>query len=99
MEQKEMAARLEAIAREMMEFDTENTLFDAHHIQQGSFAEAMLLLLRKKSNYREAVFVDWFIRKLTPYLHCKPEQIPSNAVQQLFEDFLSLITAFGQKGF
>lgn len=92
MEQKEIAARLEAAARKMMDIDTENTLFDARQIQEGSFAEVMLLLLRKNNNYRATVFTDWFIRGLTPYLHCKPEQIPHKTVQKLFADFLSLTT-------
>ncbi len=92
MEQKEIAVRLEAIAKEIMNIDVESTLFDARQILDGSFAEAMLLLLRKKSEYKETAFTDWFIRRLIPYLHCKPEQIPAKAVQELFEDFLFLIT-------
>lgn len=94
MEQKEIAARLEAAAKEILGMETENTLFDARRIQEGSFAEVMLLLLRKKSNYKETVLTDWLIRRLMPYLHCKPGQLPPKVMQELFEDFLFVESFF-----
>lgn len=68
------------------------TIFDADAIEGGSFVEAMIILLREKTNYsREIEDVNIFIDKCSKYFGKNGYEITPEKAQELFDEFKALI--------
>lgn len=67
-------------------------IYDADAIEQGYFAEVMIILLRKQTemdNQNETV--DEFVSKCKPYIGMNGNLIPKEFAQELFDRFCSII--------
>ena len=68
-----------------------NKIYDADSIEQGSFVEVMLLLLREKVGlYNELDDVNEFERDCAPYFNANGNTIPKETAQELFDRFKAL---------
>ena len=68
-----------------------NKIYDADSIEQGSFVEVMLLLLRDEIGLDDGIDeLDEFERDCAPYLNANGNTIPKEKAQELFDRFKAL---------
>lgn len=66
-------------------------IYDADVIEQGAFAEVMMLLLRAKTNYsNERPEIDEFISKCGAYVGQSGYTIAPEVAQGLYDEFVTL---------
>ena len=66
-------------------------IYEADSIEQGSFVEAMILLLRERTNKDcENEEVNAFVRECQPFLGISSHSIPPEIAQQLYNRFREL---------
>lgn len=88
----EIAFPLEGKAREVMGLIDRpvGTIFDADSIETGTFAEVMILLLRKKWGYLDSEEVDAFVSGCAPYIQKYASEIPEEKTRSLYHRFKEL---------
>lgn len=90
----DIAISLEYDARRILGYRDRpfNTIFDADAIEGVNFAEAMIILLRKKTEYlQENAEVAAFIKECSPYVGMHALDIEPEIAAELYERFTALI--------
>ena len=86
----DIAINLENEARKLFKWDArpEQITFDADAIESGNFAEDMIILLRKKTNYSNSCDdIDNFVVKLGVNIGKSGTEIGKETAQELFDEF------------
>ena len=91
----DIAIQLERIARE--EFEKEHSrpygkVYDADFIDSYTFAECLILLVRKNMNYRaDNEVLEEFVKKCYPLMGKSGSMIEDETAQGLFDEFKRLM--------